>query len=155
MYGRHIARQSRLLKYEFIILTEKKLQFTKSNKFNTKMVEWNPLFKAPYNVQQSTINSGWKEVATALTLFDSRKRWRLDVACATHTGPSWVLKGRFNESRYTFCKPPFFSSLLSCAATSNNQDKGHLPLWTPFSHSGTSSWIVYRYPSHGSCCTKH
>ena len=119
------------------------------------MVEWNPLFKAPYNVQQSTINSGWKQVATALTLFDSRKRWRLDVACAMHTGPSWVLKGRLNESHYTFCKPAFFSSLLSCATTSNNQDKGHLPLWTPFSHSGTSSWIVYRYRSHGSCCTKH
>ena len=70
-------------------------------------------------------------------------------------GPSWVLKGRLNESHYTFCKPAFFSSLLSCATTSNNQDKGHLPLWTPFSHSGTSSWIVYRYRSHGSCCTKH
>lgn len=90
------------------------------------MVQWNPLFKAPYNVQQSTINSRWKQVATALTLFDLRKRWRLDVACAMHTGPSWVLKGRLNESRYTFCKPAFFSSLLSCAATSNNQDKGHL-----------------------------
>lgn len=119
------------------------------------MVQWNPLFKALYNVQQSTINSRWKQVATALTLFDSRKRWRLDVACAMHTGPSWVLKGRLNESHYTFCKPAFFSSLLSCATTSNNQDKGHLPLWTPFSHSGTLSWIVYRYRSHGSCCTKH
>ena len=37
-------------------------------------------------VQQSTINSLWKQIATALTFFNSRKRWRLDMTRAMHTG---------------------------------------------------------------------